>query len=58
MDDSFHEQEGSQAQQDSKRLLTGLRILASLLNWLAGLFRLTEEEREDAGIYLDRLGGE
>ena len=57
MDDYFHEQ-GSHAQQDSKRLLTGLRILGSLINWLAGLFRLTEEERENAGIYLDRLGGE
>ena len=57
MDNSVHEQ-GSQAQQDPRRFLAGLGFLASLLNWLAGLFRLTEEEREDAGIYLDRLGGE
>jgi hypothetical protein len=36
----------------------GLPILASLISWLAGLIKLTEEEREDAGIYLDRPGGE
>jgi hypothetical protein len=26
--------------------------------WLADLFQLTEEERENAGIYLGRLGDE
>ena len=31
---------------------TGLRILETILNWLTGLMRLTEEEQKDAGIYL------
>jgi hypothetical protein len=60
MDSSFREQ-GSHAKHalhDSKPFLAGLRILASLISWLAGLISLTEEEREEAGIYLDRPGGE
>ena len=60
MDSSFREPE-SETQQAPKSLvagLTGLRILASLIHWLAGFIWLTEEEREDAGVYLDRLGGE
>ena len=57
MDSSFREQE-SHTQKASTGFWAGLRILASLINWLARLVRLTEEEREDAGIYLDRPGGE
>ena len=57
MDSSFREQ-GAGTPQAPKSLLAGLQILVSLINWLAGLISLTEEEREDAGIYLDRLGGE
>jgi len=57
MDSSFHEQ-GPGTQQAPKSFLAGLRIVASLIHWLAGLIGLTEEEREDAGVYLDRLGGE
>jgi hypothetical protein len=57
MDRSFREQ-GSGTQQDLKRFLVSLTILASIIHWLAGLISLTEEEREEAGIYLDRLGGE
>jgi hypothetical protein len=57
MDSSFREQ-GSGTQEAPKSFLGGLAILASLINWLAGLIKLTEEEREDAGIYLDRPGGE
>ena len=57
MDRSFHEQ-GPGTQQAPKSFLAGLRIVASLIHWLAGLIGLTEEEREDAGVYLDRLGGE
>jgi len=57
VDSSFREQ-GSNTQRDSKRFLASLTILASLIKWLAGLIKLTEEEREDAGIYLDRPGGE
>ena len=57
MDSSFREQ-GSDTQKASRSFLASLRILASLINWLAGLIRLTEEEQEEAGIYLDRPGGE
>ena len=57
MDSSFREQ-GSGTQQAPKSFFASLPILASLINWLAGLIKLTEEEREDAGIYLDRPGGE
>ena len=57
MDGSFREQ-GSGTQQAPKSLFASLPILASLINWLVSLIKLTEEEREDAGIYLDRPGGE
>ena len=57
MDSSFREQ-GSDTQKAPKSFLASLWIFASLINWLAGLFRLTEEEQEEAGIYLDRPGGE
>ena len=57
MDGSFREQ-GSETQQASKSLLAGLQSLTNLIQWLAGLIRLTEEEKEDAGVYLGRLGGE
>jgi hypothetical protein len=57
MDSSFREH-GSSTSKASKSFIAGRTILASLINWLAGLIGLTEEEREDAGIYLDRLGGE
>ena len=45
-------------QQDPKGFLVNLPTLASLIVWLAGFIRLTEEEQKNAGIYLDRLGGE
>ena len=57
MDSSFRGQV-SGTQEAPKGLLVGLKIFASLINWLVDLTRLTEEEREDAGIYLDRPGGE
>lgn len=57
MDSSFREQ-GSDTQQAPKSLFVSPPILARLINWLAGLIELTGEEREDAGIYLDRQGGE
>jgi hypothetical protein len=57
MDSSFREQ-GSDTQEAPQSFLAGLRIFASLMHWLAGLIRLTEEEQEEAGIYLDRPGGE
>lgn len=45
-------------QQDPKGFWVSLPTLSSLINWLAGIIKLTEEEQEEAGIYLDRLGGE
>ncbi|HUE97742.1 MAG TPA: hypothetical protein VMN99_00730 [Anaerolineales bacterium] len=57
MDSSFREQ-GSDTQQDPKRFLVSLTIFTNLINWLVGLIKLTEEEQEEAGIYLDRLRGE
>ena len=57
MDRSFREQ-GSGMQQNPKRFLASLPILTSVIKWLASLIKLTEEEQEEAGIYLDRPGGE
>lgn len=57
MGSSFREQ-GSNTQKAPRSFFASLRILASLIHWLADLIRLTEEEREEAGIYFDRPGGE
>ncbi len=57
MDNSFHEQ-GSHTQQDPKRFLVSLPILGKLIRWLASLSQWTEEEQEEAGIYMDHPGGE
>jgi len=45
-------------QQSRRRTLVVLQIFASLIKWLADLIKLTEEEQEAAGIYLDHPGGE
>lgn len=55
MDSSFREQE-SGMQEVPKSFLAELKIPTSLIKWLAGFMKLTEEEREDAGIYLGRPG--
>jgi hypothetical protein len=52
MDNSFRRQ-GCETQQPGG-FLAGLKIFDGILNWLAGLIRLTEEELEDAGIYFGR----
>jgi len=57
MDNSFQEK-GSHTQQDPKSFLVSVPILGSLIKWLANLIKWTEEDREEAGIYLDRPGGE
>jgi hypothetical protein len=49
MDSSFREQV-SDAQQDPKRFFVSPTLFARLIQWLAGLITLTEEEREEAGI--------
>jgi hypothetical protein len=58
MDSSFRNDQESSTQQDPKRFLVSLTLLASIIKRLAGLIHLTEEEREDAGIFIDRLGDE
>ena len=58
MDHSIREQGSGMQQQDPKSFLVNLPVLDSIIKWLASLTRLTEEEQESAGIYLDRPGGE
>ncbi len=50
MDNSFR-RHGSDTRQPSS-FLASLQIFDGILNWLAGLIQLTEEEQEDAGIYI------
>ena len=57
MDNSFDEQ-GSHTQQNPKSFLVSLPILGNLIKWLASLIQWTEEEQEEAGIYVDHLGSE
>lgn len=57
MDSSFREQ-GSNRQQAPKRSWMSLWSPLSFIKWLAGLINLTEEEQEEAGIYLDRRDDE
>jgi hypothetical protein len=51
MDNSFR-QHGSDTQQQPGGLLASLQVFHNILNWLAGLIQLTEEEQKDAGIQL------
>jgi hypothetical protein len=53
MDGSFPEP--ASGKQNPKRLLATLTTLVGIIKWLADLISFTDEEREDAGIYLDRL---
>ncbi|MDO8754303.1 MAG: hypothetical protein Q7J80_10455 [Anaerolineales bacterium] len=49
MDNSFRRQgSGTQA---PRSFTARLKIFKGILNWLAGLVQLTEEEQDDAGIY-------
>ena len=64
MDNSSFQQQKSDTRQKIS-FFAGLQILDSLLplvrhsvNWLAGILKLTEEEQENAGVYLSRLGDE
>jgi hypothetical protein len=64
MDNSFHQQESGTQQQrrgflvDSQIFDSILPLMRHSLNWLAGFFQLTDEEQENAGVYLGRLGDE
>jgi hypothetical protein len=57
MDNSSYEQEPrtQQEQQDAKRFWVSLPILGNLIQWLASLSQWTEEEQEEAGIYMDYM---
>jgi hypothetical protein len=55
--DNFFRRQGSDTKQTSG-FWTSLQIINSILNWLAGLIKLKEEEQEEAGIYLGRREGE
>ena len=57
MDNSLPE-EGSRTQQGPKRFLVSVPILGNLIMWLASLIEWTEEEQEEAGIYMDPPGGQ
>jgi hypothetical protein len=52
MDSSFRRQGSDDTQQPGGFLAGSLQIFGSILNWLAGLISLTEEELRDAGVYL------
>jgi hypothetical protein len=56
MDNSFYRQASDTQQKNG--FLANLQVFDRIINWLAGLIKLTEEEQEDAGIYLGRLGDE
>lgn len=40
--------------QISNGFIAGLQIVDSLLTWMIGFVRLTEEEQRDAGIYFGK----
>lgn len=52
MDSSVGRQDAS-GTRHTTRLLVSLQIVGKLLSWLTGLFHLSPEEKEDAGIYLE-----
>jgi hypothetical protein len=53
MDNSFRQQETET--QQSNGFFVSLQVFNGILQWLASLVRLTEEEQENAGIYLDGI---
>ena len=50
MDNSFRQQRSETQQQTGGLLAASLQIFDGILNWLAGLILLTEEEQKEAGI--------
>lgn len=50
--DNFFRRPESDTQQPNSFFATTLQAFDRILKWLAGLIRLTEEDQEDAGIYL------
>jgi hypothetical protein len=57
MDNSVPEQ-GSSTPQDTKIYLVILSALGSIIKWLAFFTQFTEAEQEQAGIHIERVGGE
>ncbi len=53
--DNFLHQRGSDTPKTSV-FLASRQIVDRILTWLTGLIKLTEEEQEDAGIYLGGQG--
>ena len=54
-----------QNMQKKRSFFSGMWVFDSILslmwrpvNWLASLLKVTDEEKEDAGVYLGRLGDE
>ena len=63
MDSSSFQQQEFEAQKKNNSFLDSLQAFDNVLRpmrhsiiLLAGLFKLTEEEQENAGVYLGRLG--
>jgi hypothetical protein len=52
MDNPASQQQESE-QQQSSGITAALQILDRIENWLASVFEFTEEEQENAGVYLD-----
>jgi len=50
MDNSSHRQETDSQQQTGYSAI--LHLINRILDWLAGLIKLTEGDQKDAGIYL------
>jgi hypothetical protein len=50
MDNSVRQQE-SDVQQSSHFLISSLHVFSGILQRLAGLIQLTEDEQRDAGVY-------
>jgi len=58
MDKSFHPQRSDTLWRPGTFFTAVLKIFDRTRHWLAGFIQLTEEEQRQAGIYLDRPGGE
>ena len=58
MDNSFHSQRLDIRRPEASFAALLTKIFDMSLHWLVGFIQLTEEEQKEAGIYLDRLGGE
>jgi hypothetical protein len=58
MDKSFHPQRSDILRLPGPFFTALLKVFDNALQWLVGFIQLTEEEQREAGIYLDRPGGE